>query len=99
GPEPTRTLRPRQSPTTVPHNKFARSFFPSCKRSAYATIANDRIWRPEQRMGIGEFGLAVRTSVAGPVRQRHHGLPQRLAARQFRIVSLALEQIRDEFPR
>jgi hypothetical protein len=43
-------------------------------------------------MRIGEFGLARGFRVAGSAYHRHHGQPQRLAARE-------LEQIGDQFAR
>lgn len=43
-------------------------------------------------MRIGEFGLASGVRVAGSAYHRHHGQPQRLAARE-------LEQIGDQFAR
>lgn len=43
-------------------------------------------------MRIGEFGLASGIRVAGSAYHRHHGQPQRLAARE-------LEQIGDQFAR
>ena len=47
-----------------------------------ATIADDRVRCPEQGMGVSELGFAIR-DVAGAVRERHHGLAQGFAARQF----------------
>jgi hypothetical protein len=72
-----------------------------CKKLAlaHAAVANDRIRRPEQGMGVREFGLTVGTDVAWPVRQRHHGLTQSLPTRQSRVIRLALEQIGDQLSR
>ena len=48
-----------------------------------ATIADDRVRCPEQGMGVSELGFAIRADVAGAIRERHHGLAQGFAARQF----------------
>src|SRR5579872_4762698 len=64
-------------------------------RLAAAAIANHRVGGPEQRMRVAEDRAAGLVDRAGTVEQRHHRLPQRLAARECWIGALAPEQIRD----
>src|SRR5215471_11998931 len=40
----------------------------------HPAIADDRVWRPEQRMRIGKLGLALAIEIARPVNQSHHRL-------------------------
>src|SRR5580692_11326321 len=67
--------------------------------STNPAIADDGIGRPKQGMSIGEFGLAVAAEIPGAIDQRHHRLPERFAAGQFRILRLPLEQIGDKLAR
>ena len=61
-----------------PHIAVARS-----TELPLAAVADDRIWRPEQGMGIGEFRrFAVAAEVTRSINQGHHRLPQCLGARQ-----------------
>src|SRR5271169_3672602 len=48
--------------------------------STRSAVTDYGIRRPEQWMGIGELGLAVSADIAGTIDQRHHRLPQTLAA-------------------
>src|SRR3989442_11794460 len=48
------------------------------------------LFRSEQWMGVSEFSLARGIGVTFAVGKRHHRLPQRLAARQLRIIRLPL---------
>src|SRR6185437_12995262 len=58
-----------------------------------ATVANDRIGRPEQRMGVGENGLALVVEISGPVHQRELGFPQGFGTAELGIGGLASEQV------
>src|SRR6476620_2309266 len=64
-----------------------------------ATVSNDGIGSPKQRVRVSEFWLAIRTNIAGSIYQSHHRLSQCLSARQLGIVGLALKQIGDQLPR
>src|SRR6516165_9591543 len=64
-----------------------------------AAVADDRIRRPEQRVRVAVDGAAGTVGRARSVEQRHHGLPQRFAARERRIVALAAEQVGYQFAR
>src|ERR1700676_3825432 len=74
------------SPLLKPRTTFSSS--PRQISLAHAAVADDRIRRPEQEMGVRKFGFTIGAEIAGAVGQRHHGLPQGLAARQLRIVRL-----------
>src|SRR4051812_27629083 len=69
------------------------------RSSTHATVTDDRVRRPEQRMRVGELGLAFAVEIAGTIDKGHHRLAQGFAARQFWIVRLPLEQISDQLPR
>src|SRR5215467_10195969 len=69
-----------------------------CQMLSARSVADDRIWRPEQWMGVGKFRLAVSVEIARTVHQCHHGLAERLAASQFCVLGLTPEQIGDELP-
>src|SRR3979490_3566198 len=47
--------------------------------STSSAVADDRVGRPEQRMGVGEFGLAGGVGVTFAVGKRPPPLPQPLA--------------------
>src|SRR3984885_6711446 len=66
--------------------------------SSHAAVADDGVGRPEQRMRIGEFRLAVGVKVVGSLHEGKHGLPQRFAAPDFRVLGLPFEQISNELP-
>lgn len=56
-----------------------------------SAISNNGIGCPEQRMSIGKFRPAIAANVAGPIRQGHHSLLQRLGACQLGIYGLTPE--------
>src|SRR3984957_12765601 len=64
--------------------------------SSPAAVADYAVVRPKQPVGIGKQGLARLIREARAIEQSHHGLPQRLRARELRIGRLPSEQIGDE---
>src|ERR1700733_11019210 len=69
-------------PATTRNAAIARA------RLAAAAIANHRVGGPEQRMRISEDRAACLIDRARSIEQRHHRLPQRLAARERWIGAL-----------
>src|SRR5262249_58744392 len=64
-----------------------------------ATIANQRIRSPEQRMRVAENAVTRTIDRAWSVEQRHHRLAQGFTARDRRIRGLPPEYIGDQFAR
>src|SRR5262245_45280811 len=67
--------------------------------STTSSVADNRVGRPEQRMGVGKVGLAGRVGVTRTVQHRDHRLPQRLAAGDILVGRLPLEQVGDKLAR
>ncbi len=87
-------IRPRRRSTNSSAN-LEKLFkpFPGELVLQFPSISDDRVRRPEQRMGIREFGVASGVDVTLAVGKRHHRLPQSLTARQLSIFRLPLEQV------
>src|SRR6266852_3604603 len=60
----------------------------TCQQQTSTTVADDRIGRPEQRVGVSEQRLALVIRKARTIEQRHHRRPQRFSTRDLRIGGL-----------